>query len=97
MVEKMLLDDAAWRERLTPEQYRVARGHGTEAPFAGDYWQEKRSGDWDFSIVCQIQAAQARVHQERFQRVEIVLRSDFRKPDSGSPFSFRRFEHHFPE
>ena len=46
MLEKMNLDDAAWKERLTPEQYRVARGHGTEAPFSGEYWREKRTGEY---------------------------------------------------
>jgi peptide-methionine (R)-S-oxide reductase len=50
MVEKMNLDDAAWRQRLTPEQYRIARGHGTEAPFTGEYWHESRAGD--YACVC---------------------------------------------
>jgi peptide-methionine (R)-S-oxide reductase len=26
-----------WREELTPEQYEVLRGHGTEPPFTGKY------------------------------------------------------------
>jgi peptide-methionine (R)-S-oxide reductase len=38
------LDDAKWRERLTPEQYRVLRQHGTERAFTGAYWHEKAPG-----------------------------------------------------
>lgn len=28
--------DAEWREQLTPEQYRITRAHGTEAPHSGE-------------------------------------------------------------
>ncbi len=36
--------DAAWREALTPEQFRVLRQHGTERPGASHLNNEKRPG-----------------------------------------------------
>ncbi|WP_323013058.1 peptide-methionine (R)-S-oxide reductase MsrB [Devosia sp.] len=36
--------DAEWRDRLTPEQYRVMRGHGTEPPGSCALLHEKRAG-----------------------------------------------------
>ena len=36
--------DAAWRALLSPEQYRVLRGHGTERPFSSPLDAEKRTG-----------------------------------------------------
>ncbi|WP_131195113.1 peptide-methionine (R)-S-oxide reductase MsrB [Lichenihabitans psoromatis] len=36
--------DAEWRQMLTPEQYRVMRGHGTEAPGSCALDHEKRAG-----------------------------------------------------
>jgi peptide-methionine (R)-S-oxide reductase len=36
--------DAEWKARLTPEEYRIARCGGTEAPFTGAYWDNKRRG-----------------------------------------------------
>jgi peptide-methionine (R)-S-oxide reductase len=36
--------DAEWRSMLTPEQYDVMRGHGTEAPGSCALLAEKRAG-----------------------------------------------------
>ncbi len=36
--------DEEWRRTLTPEQYRVLRGHGTEAPGSCALLQEHRAG-----------------------------------------------------
>jgi peptide-methionine (R)-S-oxide reductase len=38
------LSDEEWRERLTPEQYEILRGHGTEPAFTGSYWNVKEDG-----------------------------------------------------
>jgi methionine-R-sulfoxide reductase len=45
-VESPVLDlnDAQWRERLTPEQFRVLRGSGTERPFCGTLLDNKQEG-----------------------------------------------------
>jgi len=36
--------DAEWRSKLTPEQYRILRESGTEAPFTGDLLNNKAKG-----------------------------------------------------
>lgn len=38
------LSDEQWRERLSEEEYRVARRHGTERAFTGRYWNHKAPG-----------------------------------------------------
>ena len=45
-VHRVEKSDHEWREQLTPGQYGVLRGKGTEAPFTGEYWHEKRDGTY---------------------------------------------------
>ena len=44
MSEKLVLTDAEWRERLTPEEYEVLRGHGTERAWTGCFLGTKEPG-----------------------------------------------------
>jgi peptide methionine sulfoxide reductase msrA/msrB len=43
-VPAVVLSDAEWRLRLTPEQYRIARGKDTERAFCGGLLRNKKPG-----------------------------------------------------
>lgn len=45
-VRKLSLSEEEWRERLTPEQFRVLRKEGTEPPFTSPLDKEKRPGTY---------------------------------------------------
>jgi peptide-methionine (R)-S-oxide reductase len=42
--DKLVLAEAEWRERLTPEQFRILREEGTEPPGSSELLHEKRAG-----------------------------------------------------
>ncbi|MDA1055222.1 MAG: peptide-methionine (R)-S-oxide reductase MsrB [Planctomycetota bacterium] len=42
--------DKEWRQQLTPEQYHVARQHGTEQRYTGPNWDNKDAGT--YSCIC---------------------------------------------
>jgi peptide methionine sulfoxide reductase msrA/msrB len=44
--DPMDIDDAEWRERLNPEQYRVLRKAGTERAFTGEYDDHFEEGEY---------------------------------------------------
>ena len=46
MADDTIRADDQWKEKLTPEQYRVARQHGTERAFTGAYWNNKEAGTY---------------------------------------------------
>ncbi len=47
---KMMKTDAAWKQQLTPQQYAIARGKGTERPFCGVLLDNQKKGV--YTCVC---------------------------------------------
>lgn len=50
LVDRVEKSDAEWRRLLTAEQYHIARGKGTEAPFCGTLLDNKKHGV--YSCLC---------------------------------------------
>ncbi len=49
-VQKISKPSSYWKEKLTEEQYRVTRQHGTERAFSGKFWNNKTDGI--YTCVC---------------------------------------------
>ena len=47
MDDKITMPDSYWKERLTPEQYRVCRMKGTEPPFSGALYHNDATGVYE--------------------------------------------------
>ena len=45
-MDKVIKSESEWRDELTPEQYRILRGAGTERPFTGDLLDVKDKGEF---------------------------------------------------
>lgn len=43
-MEKVRKSEEEWRAELSPEEYAVLRGKGTERAFSGAYWDAKEEG-----------------------------------------------------
>jgi peptide-methionine (R)-S-oxide reductase len=44
MPKRVEKSDAQWKAELSPEEYKILREKGTEAPFTGQYVNEKTAG-----------------------------------------------------
>jgi len=44
MTDKILKNDAEWRQQLSENQFKVCRQKGTEPAFSGNYWDSKDNG-----------------------------------------------------
>lgn len=49
-MNKIIKTEAEWKKQLTPEQYRITRSKGTEAPFCSRMTDQKEPGI--YSCVC---------------------------------------------
>ncbi len=49
-MERVVKSDAEWQAQLTPDQFHVARGKGTERPFCGTLLDNKKNGA--YSCLC---------------------------------------------
>ncbi len=44
VVDKVVRSKEEWKKLLTPEQFYILRGSGTERPFTGKFWDNKKEG-----------------------------------------------------
>jgi peptide methionine sulfoxide reductase msrA/msrB len=52
-MQKITKTDAEWKKQLTPEQYQIARGKGTERAFCGMFYDNHKDGTYN-CICCDL-------------------------------------------
>ena len=62
-MDKVQLTDEEWRQRLTPQEYRVLRQAGNEAPFTGEYTDTTTNGAYH----CRACGAELFISQAKFE------------------------------
>ena len=72
-----------WRDKLTPEQYRVTQQCGTERAFTGKYWNNKEPGVYR-CVVLWRGAVQLKDQVRLRQRLAEFLRTDGRQERGGT-------------
>ncbi|CAH1776136.1 unnamed protein product [Owenia fusiformis] len=45
--DRLILTNAEWKERLTPEEYYITHQKGTERPFTGEYYKNHEDGVYE--------------------------------------------------
>ncbi len=45
-MQKVIKPESEWAKELSPEQYKVLRQCGTEPPFTGKYYKNKKKGEY---------------------------------------------------
>ncbi|MHC4924997.1 MAG: peptide-methionine (R)-S-oxide reductase MsrB [Planctomycetota bacterium] len=46
MTKRVRKSEEEWRRKLSEEEYKVLRKKGTERPFTGEFWDERRQGTY---------------------------------------------------
>ena len=46
MADNPIKDDGYWKDKLSPEEFKVCRKKGTERAFSGEYWDCKTEGSY---------------------------------------------------
>jgi len=98
MTDETTDDNKNWQEKLTPEQYRVAREKGTEAPFTGEYWDHTDTGTYR-CVCCGLELFRSEAKFDAgcgWPSFTAPVRGDAIETESDTSHGMRRVEVHCP-